>query len=369
MDDLEIGGWRVNDASILSQSLASLQSLETLSINVEAITSDFWSALYSLKIKRVALSLYIGLKGLIVSHVGMLSQPSFSISQIDSNYIDVNSKPDLLKALHGLIITSLCLCGIVENLDLNQLSLLVTLLTSLKQLERLSIDAKNDSLCLWFAMNFFNIKILDIGIRCQGFTISRPASLSTLLPSLKQIDKIRWFVTDDISVLLEVLNGLNIKSLRWDETHAVWTYSVMKLLRIDLQYYSSGLLEAHNSLNVRSLCLRLYGDDSTKLTMTQKSSLYHSLSSHTELETLIIDIPIENSTGLWEALRCLNVKTRDLKGNGIWFDMMNDAHSVSQSLLLLTQLETLGIEVFSDRPGLWEALRCLNVKTLHLKGS
>ncbi|KAH3781008.1 hypothetical protein DPMN_158833 [Dreissena polymorpha] len=267
---LGMGDWdlKVKYASSFSQALTSLKNLETLRISVEAITPDLWSALYSLDIKLVALSLYDHLDGLILSHVGMLSQPSFSVSQIDLIYIDVNSKPDLLTALHGLNIKGLSLCGSGESLDRNQVLLLVTLLTSLEQLEYLCIYVNNDSLGLWFALKFLNIKILDISFRCEGFKVNHAAYLATLLPSLKNLETIQFHVTDDMSVLLEVLYGLKIKSLKCYERQ------YPGLLEIDLTYYSSGLLEAHNSLNVRSLCLQLYWDDSTAMNMTQKSSMY-----------------------------------------------------------------------------------------------
>ncbi|KAH3780960.1 hypothetical protein DPMN_158785 [Dreissena polymorpha] len=357
---------KVKYASSFSQALTSLKNLETLRINVEAITPDLWSALYSLDIKLVALSLYAHLDGLILSHVGMLSQPSFSVSQIDLIYIDVNSKPDLLTALHGLNIKRLSLCGSGESLDLNQVLLLVTLLTSLEQLEYLCIYVSNDSLGLWFALKFLNIKILHIGIRGEGCKVNHAAYLSTLLPSLKNLETITFYVTDDISVLLEVLYGLKIKSLKsYEKQH-------LRLLEFDLTYYSSSLLEAHNSLNVRSLCLQLYRDMSTamNMTQTQKSSLYHSLSSHTELETLSIEIHVDS---LCEALRCLNVKILHLTVKYFHVDI-KDAHQILPSLMSPTQLETLSIEMSTRLPDFMgcefnhtlTSLKCLKVFNMYM---
>ncbi|KAH3844188.1 hypothetical protein DPMN_086443 [Dreissena polymorpha] len=76
----------------------------------------------------------------------------------------------------------------------------------------------------------------------------------------------------------------------------------------------------------------------------------------------------EDSPGLWEALHSLNIKSLSLERILAVPMRVKHGELLSQSLLSLTQLETLSIQVFSDIPGLWEALHSLNIKSLSLKG-
>ncbi|KAH3867876.1 hypothetical protein DPMN_031013 [Dreissena polymorpha] len=66
--------------------------------------------------------------------------------------------------------------------------------------------------------------------------------------------------------------------------------------------------------------------------------------------------------GLWKALHGLNIKNLSLQFPEDWYY----DETMSQSLLSLTRLETLSIDVKEDIPGLWEALHGLNIKGLSL---
>ncbi|KAH3876127.1 hypothetical protein DPMN_039409 [Dreissena polymorpha] len=66
-----------------------------------------------------------------------------------------------------------------------------------------------------------------------------------------------------------------------------------------------------------------------------------------------------DNTGLWEALRGLNIKSLSLQS------IVNHVESFSQSLSSLTRLEYLSIQV-NKCPDVWEALRGLNIKRLKL---
>ncbi|KAH3893147.1 hypothetical protein DPMN_017291 [Dreissena polymorpha] len=74
----------------------------------------------------------------------------------------------------------------------------------------------------------------------------------------------------------------------------------------------------------------------------------------------------KDSPGPWKALRGLNIESLSLSGMWIEGMRLNHMESLSESLSSLTQLGTLSIRVKEDVPGLWEALRGLNVKSLSL---
>ncbi|KAH3769870.1 hypothetical protein DPMN_171151 [Dreissena polymorpha] len=69
----------------------------------------------------------------------------------------------------------------------------------------------------------------------------------------------------------------------------------------------------------------------------------------------------EEIPGMWGALCGLNIKRLSLQ---VEFDRVNNVELLSQSLSSLTQLKTLSISVQTDSPGLLEALRGLNIKSL-----
>ncbi|XP_052236753.1 uncharacterized protein LOC127848371 [Dreissena polymorpha] len=137
--------------------------------------------------------------------------------------------------------------------------------------------------------------------------------------------------------------------------------------------YSPGLWVSLCGLNIKSLSLcrnikslslcRWSGD----LEVKYVSFLSHSLSSLTQLETLSIKASVHNP-GLWKALRGLNIKCLSLDGGRGGFKE-EDVDSISQSLSTLTKLETLSIKVDIDSPSLWKALHGLKSKGLSLGGS
>ncbi|KAH3705668.1 uncharacterized protein LOC127859814 [Dreissena polymorpha] len=260
--------WRVNYTSSLSQSLLSLKQLETLSIHVDAIPHDLWSVLYSLSLKRVAVSLSGEFKGLIIGHADMLSQLNFPAHVFDSIYIDVTSHPDLLAAMHGLNITSLSLFCSGESLTANQTALLLTMLKSLKKLYQVSIDVKNDSRGLWEALHGIHIQCLNIGLQCRCFKVNHVASLLTSLSSLEQLEMIRLYVINDIDVVSEILHSLKIKSLSLVQKSSIY------FGRLDCSF----IFHAPNSLNERSIIITLYFDfDKLEVTLQSLFQLFSSL--------------------------------------------------------------------------------------------
>ncbi|KAH3861073.1 hypothetical protein DPMN_024001 [Dreissena polymorpha] len=168
----------------------------------------------------------------------------------------------------------------------------------------------------------------------------------------------------------EALHGLNIKSLT-----LIWAFEALEVncvellsqslssltqletLSIEAIKYSPVFLEALRGLHIKSLSL----SQQIYRSWNHEKTLLQSLSSLTHLETLSIEM-CEDSPGLWEALRGLNIKSLSVKK----CNSLNYVELRSQSFSSLTHLETLSIEVYKDSPGLWEALHGLNIKTLSL---
>ncbi|KAH3893146.1 hypothetical protein DPMN_017290 [Dreissena polymorpha] len=83
-----------------------------------------------------------------------------------------------------------------------------------------------------------------------------------------------------------------------------------------------------------------------------------------QLKTLSISVDID-IPGLLEALRGLNIKSLSLDVKYSCLTVDHEEPSL-RSLSSLMQLKTLSISVDIDIPGLWEALRGLNIKSLSL---
>ncbi|KAH3798123.1 hypothetical protein DPMN_151713 [Dreissena polymorpha] len=116
------------------QSLSSLTHWDTLNIEVNLDSPGLWEAVHGLNIKR--LSLMGGLRGLYVIHAESMSQSLASLKKLDTLSIEVKYyNPALWEALHGLNIKSLNLSGGLSNYS-NEESIL---LPSLKKLETLSL--------------------------------------------------------------------------------------------------------------------------------------------------------------------------------------------------------------------------------------
>ncbi|XP_052267291.1 uncharacterized protein LOC127869057 isoform X2 [Dreissena polymorpha] len=187
-------------------------------------------------------------------------------------------------------------------------------LLSFKDTLSLSNDYVSDSLGLWEALHGLNIKSLSLSLK-----VKYADSMSKSLLSLTHLDTLNLKVINNGPGLWEALCGLNIKSL---------------------------------NLSFGYSCLSVYYSD----------SMSQSLSSLTQLDTLSIEL---NILCLWEALHGLNIKSLSLSGMFLHLNVKY-ADSMSQSLASLTQLDTLSIELNGQSPGLWEALRGLNIKSLNL---
>ncbi|KAH3798868.1 hypothetical protein DPMN_152471 [Dreissena polymorpha] len=197
----------------------------------------------------------------------------------------------------------------------------VTLMCFKNALKLVIIEGWYVSRSLWEALHGLNIKSLSLKVAYGSVNVNYPDSMSQSLSSLTHLDTLSIEVNDDSPGLWEALHGLNIKSL--------------------------SLNGAYGSLNVN------YAD-----------SMSQSLSSLTHLDTLSIEVD-DDSPGLWEALRGLNIKSLSLRRRYSVLNV-NYADSMSMSLSSLTYLDKLSIKVNHDSPGLWAAIRGLNIKSLSL---
>ncbi|KAH3690493.1 hypothetical protein DPMN_191437 [Dreissena polymorpha] len=197
-------------------------------------------------------------------------------------------------------------------------------LSSLTQLKTLSICVAKDSTKLWEALRGLNIKSLILGENIERLTVNHTESLSETLSSLTKLRMLSIRLKEDVPGLCRALRGLNVKSLSLKVE-----YRGFKVNRVEL--------------------------------------LSQSLSSLTKLETLSTSVE-KDSTGLWKALRGLNIKRLSLSGWWLEGLDLNHVELMSQSLRSLTNLEKLSICVSKEGAGLWGALRGLNIKRLSLSG-
>ncbi|KAH3791065.1 uncharacterized protein LOC127841973 isoform X1 [Dreissena polymorpha] len=127
---------------------------------------------------------------------------------------------------------------------------------------------------------------------------------------------------------------------------------------------SPGLWEALHGLNIISLSLDGYKDNGFRFNHTEL--FWKFLSSLTHLESLslkVCDIP-----SLCKALHGMNIDYLSLRLSDKFQDLKkNDLDLLSKSLLSLIRMKTLKIKTpGEDFPGLWEALRGLNITSLSL---
>ncbi|KAH3788665.1 hypothetical protein DPMN_166812 [Dreissena polymorpha] len=417
----------VNNLKLLSQSLSSLLQLTTLSVCVDGDSTDLWKALCGLNISSLSLGCALG--GLTVAHEESLSQSLSSLTQLETLSIDVyENSPGLWVALLGLNIRSLSLIitrggGTGDHVEPFSQSL-----SSLTQLETLSIDVYEDSPGLWEALRGLNIKSLSLRITRTGGTVNHLEPLSQSLSSLTQLETLSIDVYADSPGLLEAFSGLYIKSLSlrlndWTdglimylvETPSQYRLSLNELesLSIDVDCDIPSLWDALRGLNVNNLSLRVKWRNfnhvesisqslssliqletvsicwdkfvlwevlcglkikSLRLDFLQnlgENNVYEFLSqvlsSLTRLETLCISVDIDSPI-LWEAFRGLHIKSLSLSGRQSRGLIVNHVEPLSQSLSSLRQLETLSICISEQRPGLWGALCGLNIKRLSLSG-
>ncbi|KAH3780518.1 hypothetical protein DPMN_158334 [Dreissena polymorpha] len=370
------GGLNVAHEESLSQSLSSLRQLETLSIEVGYDSPGLWKALHGLNIKSLNL---IGLcRGFDVKHVESLSQSLSSLTQMETLTINVMyDNPGLWKALRGLNIKSLRLSGLLDCVIMVHVESMSQTLSSLTQMETLSIKVAVDSPVLWKALHGLNVKSLSLSIIGGCLNVDHKESLSQSLSSLTQLETLSILVGYDSPGLWKALHGLNIKSLNLSclrpgfyvkhvesLSQSLSSLTQLETLSIRVGYDSPGLWKSLHGLNIKSLSLiGMWGG----LNVDHEESLSQSLSSLTQLETLSIEVWYD-SPGLWKALHGLNIKCLSLRGFSEGLCVEN-VELQSQSLSSLTQLETLSIEVRYDSPGLWKALHGLNIKSLSLEGT
>ncbi|XP_052225970.1 uncharacterized protein LOC127841290 isoform X3 [Dreissena polymorpha] len=237
------------------------------------------------------------------------------------------------------------------------------------------VKTENDNPYLFNALHGLNIKSLSLSIMGGGLNVAREESLSQSLSSLTQLDTLSIRTEWDNLGLWNALHGLNIKSLSlntcdmrggFDVVHgqspslSLSSLTQLETLSIDLWYDSLGLWKALHGLNIKSLSLSIMQGG---LNVANEESLSLSLSSLTQLETLSIEVKYD-SPGLWKNMHGLNIKSLSLS-----LLYVRHVESLSQALSSLTKLETLSIRVQYDSPGPWKALHGLNIKSLSLSVS
>ncbi|KAH3786526.1 uncharacterized protein LOC127843162 [Dreissena polymorpha] len=214
---------------------------------------------------------------------------------------------------------------------------------------------------------------LNITSCVEGSDIFTKASIKTNFDNRFYI----WCLESDSPGLWEALHGLNIKSLSlYDEykigfnlnhkelfSQFLSSLTHLEKLSITMDCGIPSLCKALRVMNINDLILR-WSDTFQDLTANHLELLSQSLSSLILLTTLSIYVD-EDSPGLWEVLRGLNIKSLNL-GDTCRCLKVTHVESLSESLASLTQLETLCIRVYGDNPDLWKALRGLNIKILSL---
>ncbi|KAH3770645.1 hypothetical protein DPMN_171937 [Dreissena polymorpha] len=366
LDGLPMGGFRVNHEKSFSQTIASLSKLKTLYIRMDELTPCVWDALRGLNIKSLTLSS----KEWGELHAESLTQLLSSLKRLETLGIGgTEDSPDLWKALHGLNIKSLRLDGLKgEGLRINHSESLSQSLSSLAQMENLIIHVQKDS--PWEALYGLNIEYLYLRIYDNTGELHEE-SLSQSLSSLMRLQILAIHVVEDITGLWDFFYSLNIKKLRvfcncivkYKESlsHLLPSLERLETLSIGADEACPGLCEAVKGLSVKSLTIE---GENKGFELNHTELLSQSLPSLTQLETLEMDVR-ENSTGLWEAIHTLNIKTLSLTLSWIqWTNLRTE--SLSKSLSSLTRLETLNISVYADISCPWKALHGLNIKSLSL---
>ncbi|XP_052225974.1 uncharacterized protein LOC127841292 [Dreissena polymorpha] len=151
-------------------------------------------ALHGLNVKK-SLSLSIMQGGWNVDHEESLSQSLSSLTQLETLSIEVKyDSPSLWKALHGLNIKSLSLSGMLGGFNVENVELQSQALSSLTKLETLSIRVRYDSPSLWKALHGLNIKSLSLRGYWGGLNVYHDESLSKSLTSLTQLETVTLYV-------------------------------------------------------------------------------------------------------------------------------------------------------------------------------
>ncbi|KAH3802273.1 hypothetical protein DPMN_155946 [Dreissena polymorpha] len=245
-------------------------------------------------------------------------------------------------------------------------------LLSLTQLNELKIEVDIDSPSLWEALYGLNIKRLSLSASFGVFSVNSKELFCRSLLSLTQLESLSVSVSEESPDLCEALLGLNIKTLSlcggWDcfwvndaktLSRSLSSLTQLNELKIEVEIDSPSLWQALCGLNIKRLSL---SGMRKGIRVNYKELLCRSLLSLTQLETLSINVSAE-SPCIFVALHGLNIKSLILSGleggSGV-----NREESMSESLSSLKQLEKLSIRVSKDSPGLWRALRGLNFRSL-----
>ncbi|KAH3770443.1 hypothetical protein DPMN_171730, partial [Dreissena polymorpha] len=205
--------FRLKYATSLKQSILSLKELETLSISVDYDIPGLWEALHSLSIKSLRGFMTSGFK---TKYVESLEQWLSSLTQLDTLSISVDrTNPDLWEALHGLSIKSLSMSlgSNFVDFNLNYAESIKKSLLSLTQLDTLSIIAKTDNPGLCETLNGLNIKRLSLSGEKRGLRVDHAESLSQWLLSLTQLETLTLHLNTYIALQVpRSLKYLNIYS-------------------------------------------------------------------------------------------------------------------------------------------------------------
>ncbi|KAH3811635.1 hypothetical protein DPMN_140047 [Dreissena polymorpha] len=334
-------------------------SINTVNVEISMSLDDYigmWKPLRGLNIKRLSLNGYYR-----------------DLRQLQILCISVGKySPDLWEVLCDLSINRLSLNG---GFNANHNESLSQSISAHTQLETLSIEVGEDSPCLWEALHSLNIKSLSLdGRDGGGVVVNYKESFCQSLLTLTLLDTLYIKVSEDIPGLWEALRGLNIKSLSLDGgkrglrvkhktslSESLFSLTKLETLSVCVNEDSPGLWETIRGLKIKSLSL---SGARVCVRVNHNESMCKSLSSLLHLETLSICVN-EDSPGLWDAIRGGNIKSLSL---GSWMGglRVNHVESLSESLSSLIQLETLSICVDEDSPDLRKAIHGLHIKNVSL---
>ncbi|KAH3859718.1 hypothetical protein DPMN_102540 [Dreissena polymorpha] len=183
-------------------------------INIEEDSPNLLKALHGLNIKTLCLR-----EDLDVHHSD-LSKVFSSLTHLETLSIETLAwfvTSYLWKALHGLNIKTLCLRSALEDLAMHHVIECSQSLSSLTHLETLCIDLCCGSSLLWKALHGLNIKSLRMGAMSGGLNVEHVECQSQSLSSLTHLETLSITARFDSPGLWKALHGLNIKSLSIDQ--------------------------------------------------------------------------------------------------------------------------------------------------------
>ncbi|KAH3824890.1 hypothetical protein DPMN_126746 [Dreissena polymorpha] len=369
--------------------------LETLALNLIDDDHILLEALHSLKIKSLSFSGSGRLDSFEREHVKLLSHAQSSLNKLETLILEEDIKRFennicLLKALRGLPILSLSVRS--DRLTGKEASELSHSLLSLKQLETLALEFIHpfrrefphgmdiNSLSLSGRLDIFaplkalfGLHIRSLSLSLGRLTEQDASELSHSLLSLKQLETLALEFIDTSPFPSETLQFMFIGSLSlsgrldsFEREHALLSMNQLGTLLMELSIWiyknNVSLLGALCGLHVRSLSLWL-----CRLTEQDASELSNTLLSLKQLEVLCL-LLTNGSPFLWEALHSLQIKSLSLSGS--LNHSKEHVRLVSQSLLSLTQLEKLSIDLrrekFDANIFMCESLCGLHIKSLTL---